>query len=187
MRCFVAIELPETVRDRLADLQDQMADLGRAVRWTRPESIHLTIKFLGEVPDARVSEVCEVARRIAEKYPVFDLEIAGAGCFPPRGLARIVWVGVAQPPPALFDCQRECEEAFAAMGFERENRAYSPHLTIGRANDAGLSNRIRETLGQFATFSAGGFTAGELTVFQSELQRSGAVYTPLARAPLKPL
>lgn len=183
MRCFVAIELPDDVRECLAGLQGQMAGLGRGVRWTRPESIHLTVKFLGEVPDAQVAEVCEAARRIAAKYPAFDLAVAGAGCFPPRGPARVIWAGVSQLPQPLIDCQRECEDTYAGMGFEKENRAYKPHLTVGRVNDPGLSIRIRETLRQFESFSGGSFTASELVVFQSELQRGGAVYTPLARAP----
>jgi 2'-5' RNA ligase len=183
MRCFIAIELPDEVRDRLADLQEQMAGLGRAVRWSKVESVHLTVKFLGEVPDQRVAEVCETARRIAEKHPVFDLEVAGAGCFPPRGLARIIWAGIPQLPQPLVDCQRECEEQFAAMGFEKENRPYKPHLTVGRVNDPGASNRVRQLLRQFESFTAGAFTADELTVFQSELRRGGSVYTPLARAP----
>jgi len=185
MRCFVAIELPENVRNRLLDLQGKMQSLGRAVRWTRPEQLHLTVKFLGEVPDARVPEVCEAAREIAGKYSPFDLELAGTGCFPPRGQVRIIWAGVAQPPTALLDCQRDCEQAFSAMGFERENRAYSPHLTVGRVNDFAASNRIREALRQYETFSAGRFTAKELTVFQSDLRPTGAVYTPLAQAPFK--
>lgn len=183
MRCFVAIELPDDVRERLADLQGQMAGLGRGVRWTRPESIHLTVKFLGQVPDAQVAEVCEAARRIAAKYPVFGLEVAGAGCFPPRGLVRVIWAGIVQLPPPLVDCQRECEDVYAGMGFEKENRAYKPHLTVGRVNDSGVSNRVRETLLQFEGFSGGSFVAEELIVFQSELRRGGAVYTPLARAP----
>jgi RNA 2',3'-cyclic 3'-phosphodiesterase len=187
MRCFVAVELPAHVRHRLADLQSRMADLGRAVRWTRPESIHLTLKFLGEVPDAQVSRICTTAREIAAKYPVCDLELAGTGCFPPRGPVRVVWIGISQPPPPLLECQRDCESAYATLGFEPENRPYSPHLTIGRVNDPAAANRIRSGLQQFESFSAGRFTADGLTVFQSQLRPAGSIYTPLARAPFKPL
>jgi len=186
MRCFVAIELPDAVRRRLADLQARLADLGRAVRWTRPESIHLTLKFLGEVPDGQVSEVCTLARQIAEKYYAFDLEVAGTGCFPLRGPVRIVWIGVSQPSPLLLNCQADCEAGYAELGFEAENRAYSPHLTIGRVNDPSVGQRIRQALREFETFSAGGFTAHELTVFQSVLRPGGSIYTPLARAAFRP-
>lgn len=182
MRCFIAIELPEEVRNRLVDLQGQMRSLGRAVRWTRFEQLHLTLKFLGEVSEVRVAEVCNVAQRIADRYPPFELEIRGTGCFPPRGGVRIVWADVANPPPALLACQKDCEDTYSTMNFERENRAYTPHLTIGRVNEMGASDRIREIVRQHESFLAGRFTAAEMTVFQSELSRGGSVYTPLAHA-----
>lgn len=187
MRCFIAIELPDSVHDHLAVLQSRMAHLGRAVRWTRPQSIHLTLKFLGEVPDPQIPEICAAARRVADEFPVFDLEVAGVGCFPPRGPVRIVWAGVHQPPPPLLECQKKCEAACADLGFAPENRPYSPHLTIGRVNDSAAGPRIREALRQLETFSAGRFTADELTVFQSDLRPTGPIYTPLARAPFKPV
>jgi RNA 2',3'-cyclic 3'-phosphodiesterase len=185
MRCFVAIELPTGIRDRLGDLQGRMQSLGRGIRWARPESIHLTLKFLGEVPDGQVAEVCTIARRVAERCPASELEVAGVGCFPPRGAARVVWVGVLQPPPALLECQRECEAAYAEIGFAPEGRAFSPHLTLGRVNDPAAGYRIRGELGEFESYAAGRFVADELTVFQSELRPSGSVYTPVARGPFK--
>jgi 2'-5' RNA ligase len=184
MRCFVAIELPEKVREGLAQLQARMRGDRRGVRWTRVEAIHLTLKFLGEVADTQVVEVCAIARRVAERYSASELDVAGVGCFPPRGAARVVWVGIS-PPPALLECQRECEAAYAEIGFAPEGRAYSPHLTLGRVNEPALGYRIRGGLGEFEGFTAGRFVAEELTVFQSELRPSGSVYTPLARGPFK--
>lgn len=183
MRCFVAIELTSEVRSRLAELPAGLHQLSQAVRWTRPEQIHLTVKFLGEVPDADAARVCELARTIAARYQPFELNIAGAGLFPPRGLARIVWVGVADPPESLLHCVNDCEAEYGALGFPRENRPYSPHLTVGRVKDMGASPRIREAVRQIEEFSAGRCTATELVVFQSELRPSGPIYTPLAHAP----
>lgn len=187
MRCFVAIELPEEIRDRLGELQERMRGDRRGVRWTRPEAIHLTLKFLGEVPDSQVAEVCAVAQRVAERYSAFELEVAGVGCFPPQGAARVVWVGISQPPAELLECQRECEATYAQIGFVPEGRAFSPHLTLGRVNEPAVGYRIRGGLGEFEGFTAGRFMAEELTVFQSELRPSGSVYTPLARGPFKPI
>jgi hypothetical protein len=98
MRCFLAIELPAAVRNRLAELQRRLSSLDRLVRWTQVDHIHLTVKFLGEVPDADVSKVCEAATRVAQDYPPFELQVRGTGCFPPRGPARIVWAGLANLP-----------------------------------------------------------------------------------------
>lgn len=184
MRCFIAIELPEGIRERLADLQRKLGRLDGQIRWTRPEHIHLTLKFLGEVPDGRVAEVCSTAVATAGGLAPVALEIAGVGCFPPRGGARVVWAGIAGPVPELTRCHRACEDAFAALGFPPETRPFSPHLTIGRSRDPRGSRPARAVVEACSEFAAGSFTATRLTVFESVLGRSGAVYTPLAQAPL---
>ena len=184
MRCFVAIELPQTVHDNLARLQERLGSLGRAVRWTRVEQIHLTVKFLGDVPDERVPAVCEAAVAVAQCFGPFELEVRGAGCFPPGGAARIVWAGITGPPPALIECQQACEQAYAKLGFKPEGRKYHAHLTIGRVRDAGASRAIRAAVEREASFLAGAFAAGELVVFQSVLRPAGPTYTVISRAPL---
>ena len=184
MRCFVAIELPKEVRDGLAGLQERLHSLGRAVRWTRVEQIHLTLKFLGEVPDEKVPAVCDAATAVAARYGPLDLEVAGTGCFPPSGPARIVWAGIANPPPALIDCQQACEQAYAELGFKPEKRKYHPHLTVGRVRDTRDTRDIRAAVEGEAAFSAGGFVAQELVLFQSILRPTGATYIVIARAPL---
>jgi len=185
MRCFVAIELPVEVRKRLAELQARLADLDRVVRWTRSEQMHLTLKFLGEVPDSQVPQICSAAITAVAGLQTAHLEICGAGCFPPRGPARVVWVGVRMPCPELSACHQACERAFAAMGYPPEKRPFRPHLTIGRTRDSrGAPREARAVLEAFADFSAGSFEARELVVFQSVLSSSGATHTPLARSRL---
>lgn len=186
MRCFVAIELPPQVHDRLADLQNRLGTVGRAVRWTRVDQIHLTVKFLGDVPDDQVPAVCAAAKEVARRFDPFPLDVRGAGCFPPAGQARIVWAGIAEAPQPLADCQEACEQAYAALGFKPEGRRFHPHLTIGRVRDARASRDIRAAVEKEAAFPAGTFTAGELTVFQSVLRPTGPTYTVIARAPFSP-
>jgi RNA 2',3'-cyclic 3'-phosphodiesterase len=184
MRCFLAIELPTHVRDSLADLQNRLASLTRDVRWTAVDQIHLTVKFLGEVPDATAARVCDVASRVARDHPPFELQVSGTGCFPPRGPARIVWAGLADLPQSLVDCQKACEQAYAALGFAPENRAFHPHLTVGRVRDQRGSYRVRPEVEAHAQFEGGRFTVGELVMFQSVLDRGGPTYIPLVHAPL---
>jgi 2'-5' RNA ligase len=181
MRCFVAIELPAPIRASLADLQARLG-LERVIRWTRTEQIHLTLKFLGEVPDGQVPEICSTALAITAEIPPIRLEVCGAGCFPPRGPARVVWAGIAGPPPELVACHRACEQAFAELGFPPEDREFRPHLTIGRSRDQRGTRDARSAVEGLSSFAAGSFTATEMIVFQSVLSRSGATYTPLARA-----
>ncbi len=182
MRCFVAIELPTKVREALADLQTRLSSLDTAIRWTRPEQIHLTLKFLGEVPDAQVPEVCSTAIQVARDVPPIRLEVRGAGCFPPRGPARVVWAGIIGPPSELAACHSHCERAFAELGYPPEDRAFRPHLTIGRSRDQRGARDARTVIEALADFESGDFTATEMIVFQSVLGSSGPTYTPLTRA-----
>ena len=184
MRCFVAIELPETVHERLAQLQDQLRPQMHGIGWTRPEQIHLTIKFLGEVPDTHVPKAIEAATAVIDQYGPFDLTVAGAGCFPPNGPARVLWVGIPSPPPQLIACQQALEQAMADLGIPPENRPYHPHLTLGRVKDFHAGREAQAAIEKVADFDAGGFTATELLMFQSVLQRTGPIHTVIARMPL---
>jgi len=183
MRCFLAIELPEVVRDQLALLQGRLGSQVDGVRWTRTDHVHLTIKFLGEVSDRDLARVCETAAAVAARYAPFEIEVRGAGCFPPRGPARIVWVGIPEPPQPLLDCQGACEDGYAEVGFEAERRPYRPHLTIGRVKDARAGRDIRLAVESEQRFDAGRFPAEELVLFQSVLGRSGPTYTVISRSP----
>lgn len=182
MRCFVAIELPAAIREKLAEFQRRLAPLDSQVRWTRPENIHLTLKFLGEVADGQIGEVCSTAIAVASRLPPIAVEVAGCGCFPPRGAARVIWAGVVGASPELAACQRACGDAFAELGFPPEERAFRPHLTIGRARDPRGSREARTALDRVSSIAAGTFTATEMVVFQSVLSGSGSTYAALARA-----
>jgi RNA 2',3'-cyclic 3'-phosphodiesterase len=184
MRCFLAIELPHEVADRLAALQKRLGALDRDVRWTRVEQIHLTIKFLGEVPDADVPRICEIAVEIARQHSPFELEVKGTGCFPPRGPARVVWAGLAELPPALVDYHKAIEAACAEVGFKPEDRPFHPHLTIGRVRDQRGAHQVRRGVHQESNFQGGRFAVNELVMFQSILAPSGPTYIPLAHTPL---
>ena len=184
MRCFLAIELSDAVRSRLAALQDRLRERTRGVRWARAEQIHLTMKFLGDVRDGDVPAVTEAARQIAEQFEPFELTIAGTGCFPPHGAARIVWAGLANPPETLLACYRAGEEAFAELGFKPEDRPFKPHLTLGRVKPGRTAYDVRSVVDAEVEFVAGGFLVEQMTLFQSILDHSGASYVTLATLPL---
>ncbi len=186
MRCFVAIELSDEVKGRLVELQGRLAALDRMVRWVDPEHMHLTLKFLGEVPDADVASVAETMTAVAARQSPISFSVRGAGCFPPGGAARVLWVGVEESSGTLARLQGYCEEAFAKLGFARERRSYTPHLTIGRVKDAGSSLQIREWIRKEAHADAGRQRVDQLVLFQSILSSEGSTYIPLAHAPLGP-
>lgn len=185
MRCFLAIELPETVRSRLISLREALRELDRSIRWTKPEQIHLTLKFLGEVPDRQITDVCEAIVKAARLLPPVPIEVGGVGCFPMSGPVRIVWAGVRGPSPELLECHAACERFLAELGYPPEERAFKPHLTIGRAREQRGARGVRRIIDAAAGFDCPPFIAQELVVFQSVLSPKGPTYTPLARAALR--
>jgi 2'-5' RNA ligase len=186
MRCFVAIELADEIKKELLALQGRNAALDRAVRWVSPEQMHLTLKFLGEVPDANLPAVCEAMASVASKYSPITFAVRGVGCFPPGGAVRIFWVGVEEPTGTLGRLRNACEDAFASLGFAPERRSYTPHLTLGRVKDPESSLQIREAARREGGFDAGRQRAEQIMLFQSILSPQGSTYVPLARAQLGP-
>jgi 2'-5' RNA ligase len=189
IRTFVAVDLPEAVRVRLGEQIDRLS--GRAgrgvVRWVRPEGIHLTLKFLGEVESDRIEQISRGIRSVAQGHRAFRLRVAGVGCFPSPQRPRVVWVGVREQAGALASLQDDLERALSAMGFPREDRPFSPHLTLGRVRreaspveaarvGALIAGQTEEVLGEVEV--------REVTLFQSDLRPTGPIYSALAVAVL---
>jgi len=180
LRLFVAIELEPALTRQLARAQQRLAEYDREVRWTRPEQMHLTLKFLGDVPDAQVPAVCTTAANVAATTKPFDMTLGACGCFPPRGPVRIVHVSINESTGMLLRCQQLCEDAYADLGFPPENRAFTPHLTIGRVREDRTNGRLRAAVGGVRC-EASAQSVDSLCVVQSVLAPSGARYTPVAR------
>ena len=184
MRTFVAFELSSQIRDQLGQLQRRLGRFDQAVRWVRPESIHLTIKFLGEVPDDRLAALSAAVDEVAAGSESFELAVGGTGCFPPRGAARVLWAGLEEPTGRLAHCHQSCEQVMERLGFEPERRRFSPHLTLGRVRQGAGGGGLREAVSKLAGFDGVRQTVGELILFESQLRPDGAVYTALHRAKL---
>ena len=153
------------------------------VRWPDPANLHLTLKFLGEVPDGDVPGVCQAARRATARSAPFSFTLRGLGCFPPKGPARIVWAGVEPQGDGLLECQKAVEDEMAGVGFRREGRAYSPHLTIGRVRQGHDTRELRAAL---ETLELQGSLQSplELVLFESKLTPRGAIYNAVVRCRL---
>ena len=182
MRLFIAIELSDEVKAMLRKTQRALTAFDRAVRWVGADQMHLTLKFLGEVPDARVEEITGATARAAQASSAFDIVVSGCGCFPDRGKVRVVWVGVDEPSGALVACQDHCEARYADIGFPRETRAFSPHLTLGRVRDDGTGGRLREVI-EGVPVEQCGQRVDALCVVQSTLTPQGARYAVVSRQP----
>lgn len=184
MRLFAAIELDPAIRRKLTRLQTELALHGRGIRWVGDDQMHLTVKFLGEVPDADVPAVCEMLREIAQATSPFEFSVEGVGCFPPAGSVRVIWAGLSEPSGRLAACRDACEARYADLGFKPERRGFTPHLTLARVKQASLSSAIRAAVTRRPDFSAGRQCVHELVMFESQLRREGAEYVPVCRCEL---
>ena len=185
MRLFIAIELPDAIKQAIAGVQEQIRMSGMSAAWTRPEGIHLTLKFLGEVPESQVQEVMAALSRAAQGRGTLDLAVEGAGAFPNVKNPRVLWIGVAGDIDKLEALQAAVEDAMERAGFKREARTYSPHLTLARIKFPKPRDNWQQVIEGVKDVKLGRFEAGHVSLMKSELKREGAVYTEMGRAELK--
>ena len=181
MRAFIAIDLPEPLRAALAEAQLNFRSACRDARWTRPEGIHLTLKFLGEISDAQTKQVVEALAQIGRFEP-FSVEVKGFGFFPQAQRPRVFWAGVAAPP-ALAELAARVESPMEKIGFAREDRAFSPHLTLARFHVPRPQPALEAAVAGRTTTSLGKFEAPEFFLFESKLSPQGAQYRKVMRFP----
>jgi 2'-5' RNA ligase len=176
VRAFVALELPPVVRSAIGDLQAQLRPVLGSIRLVRPEGAHLTLRFLGDATPSQIDALREPVSLAAASCPACDVRVRGLGTFPDRGSPRVLWLGL-ELPEALFVLQAACERAAVAAGFSREERAFKPHLTLGRW-------RERDVHPSLPPADLGEARVEALVLLRSERRAEGARYTPLSRFPL---
>jgi 2'-5' RNA ligase len=190
IRTFIAIELDESIQDGLTRLQDQLkgeAPRG-SVRWVRPGGIHLTLKFLGDVPADQVGEIARALQKGCQGFAPFSLSCGGLGCFPNLKHPRVVWVGIQEETGTLAQLKKAIEENVAPLGYPTEKRKFSPHLTLGRVRrrvGSGDRRRLGELVGASEAGSLGQMEVRSVNLMRSDLQPGGAVYTRLVEVELK--
>ena len=181
-RVFCAVELPDDVQARLEDhvrrLREAVPDV--AASWTRVKNIHLTLKFFGNIDVERIPLISEAASRVVEEFAAFQIAVGKTGVFPKASRAQVLWIGVSDPSGKLSDLQRRLDDEFAKEGFEKEDRAYRPHLTIARIRRPEGARRLADAHVQME-FEPVEIGVKELVVFRSELSSQGSKYTAISR------
>ena len=185
MRCFVAVDVPAEVRARVAELAGRLREAApRAdVRWS-VENLHLTLKFLGEVPDARVPDVARAVGEVAAGHTSLALEACGTGGFPSASRPRVVYVAIGGQVDALARLAAAVDGALETLGFPGERRAFRAHLTVGRVRSPRGGQGLSEALRAAAEAAAGSWTADEVLLYRSRLHPKGAVHEVVGRFPL---
>ena len=188
LRAFIAVDLPPAAREAVEGVTRRLrAGAGDGVRWVRPEGVHLTLKFLGDVDAGSVPSISQALGRAAASAAPFDLFLDGVGAFPNARRPRVVWVGLGGGLEPLAGLQQSIEEELEALGFAGERRAFIPHLTLGRVRD-GISTTqgraLSEALGGVGVQPGVKLPVREVSLIKSDLRPSGAVYTRLHAAKL---
>ena len=182
MRCFIAIDIDEEIRSGLRDLQQDMADVADIrksdVKWVHPESMHLTLKFLGEVRDQDVMDVCNTVKAVAGRHKAFNFAVNQVGHFGGQS-ARVLWVGAGLDCPELLQLQQDLEEELAGIGWPKEGRKFSGHLTLCRVRNSKAGFELARLTERYKDFDLGTVRCDALTVYQSKLRPEGPLYTSL--------
>jgi 2'-5' RNA ligase len=186
VRLFVALEIPSAVRDNLAaqirglrDLSSKVAD--KRPHWVRPENLHVTLKFIGEVSPTKLDSIRSALSAIRSDAPV-DLKFHGLGFFPNENYPRVLWAGL-DATTNLTTLAGDIDGALESQGVARERRAFTPHLTLARIEPPGLHERLRAVIQDNRAREFGSFQTREFYLIESKLKPSGAEYTTLASFP----
>ena len=176
MRLFVGIPFPDNIRDQLGGLLGGLP----GARWVRPENLHISLRFIGEVAGGDEIDIDQALQDVVGE--AFEVTLAGVGCFDRRGRVHAVWAGI-EKPEALIRLQGKVELALVNSGIEPEHRKYKPHLTLARMK-YGPAREVGQYLEAQNGFTAGPFRVARFTLFESHLGRGGAHYQALADYPL---
>ena len=180
MRTFVAVFPPLKIRAAaVAGARETVRLLGAQVRWARPENVHLTLKFLGDVREKVLGDLCAALERTCAGHASFDVELTGLGAFPSTRRARILWVGAGAGSDRLRSLATDLDTTLAPLGFEREERIFVPHLTLGRVRGRPASLNLPPNIRRLA------FRVRQVELVESTLTPEGAVYRTIQAFALK--
>jgi 2'-5' RNA ligase len=181
MRTFFCIELEDEIKEKLDGIASGLKRGTEArVNWVRRENLHVTLRFLGEVAPEQIEELQLAAEVASESIGSFELELDLLGAFPNRERPRVIWAGSSSPPPEILQLYEQLERGLHPLGFPSEGKPYTPHITLGRVKERNRAKlgRLAERLGDVEPFHFVA-EAAALTLMESRLRPSGAIYTPI--------
>lgn len=185
LRTFIAVEIDRAVREKALALQETLARAGTDVKWVEAANLHLTLLFLGEVVDRVVPDVCRAVAAVAARHAPFSMSLEGAGAFPTPRRPKTLWVGVGAGLQEMVALHDDLEGPLLDLGcYRREERRYSPHLTLGRVKGDRPDDALATALARQGGWKGGKFPVREVLVLSSQLRPEGPEYTVLSRARL---
>jgi 2'-5' RNA ligase len=182
MRSFVAIDINDGLRKEIEKLQSEFKRRIKnqtGIKWVKPELIHLTLKFLGDVEDHRADEITDVIQLVCAEQKSFELQFSTVGTF--GRPAKVLWLGMDKQPAELEKVVQDIEQSFEELGFEKEQRPFSAHLTLARIKDDRPNRQLAEFIDNFGKVNAGSITVDSVCFYKSQLTSDGPVYTLLRK------
>ena len=176
MRTFVAVNLPESVRDQIGEHLDSFHRVARGIGWVPPCNAHITMKFLGDVPQANLEDVSQAVQTAVEGARRFDVELGGFGAFPNFRKPRVFWVGITKGLEPLRELAAAIDRELHLLGYEKEKRKFSAHATLGRIRKPGNYQALEQAANK-AQYSSGAFTVPSVEIMKSVLTPQGAQYS----------
>ena len=184
MRAFIAIEISETIRAELGRFIERLKPHARGVKWVDPAIIHMTLKFLGDVPDESVPEVVRVVRECTRGVAPFYFDVHGTGAFPDVRRPKVIFAAALDEAGSAAELARRLDEGMEALGFEREKRPFAAHLTLGRVREPRPLPELARGLEACAKADFGRMRVEQIVLMQSTLTAAGPVYAPVERVRL---
>ncbi|MBI4654914.1 MAG: RNA 2',3'-cyclic phosphodiesterase [Nitrospirae bacterium] len=182
LRCFISVELPEELKKNIYVYVEKLKAAGVDVKWVRPENLHLTLKFLGDTTEERLKSINERLISLAKAHDRFYLQISGAGAFPNIKYPKVIWLGVYDSEE-IIKLQHDIDESMAGLGFEKDDKQFAPHLTIGRVKSMRNKDALIKELITLKEVDFGKIGVINITLMKSELKPGGAEHFKLSEIP----
>jgi RNA 2',3'-cyclic 3'-phosphodiesterase len=178
LRCFIAIDIPETIKKEVGELVETLIKYDADVKWVTAANLHLTLKFLGDIPETAIPQIQKVLSTVVSSYRPFCITIRGTGVFPNRKYPRVYWTGI-EDAGTLKKLKEDIENAMIHFGFNKEDKDFNPHLTIGRVRSLKGVIHVVNELGAFQEKEFGVINVESIKIMKSELKPKGPEYTCL--------
>jgi 2'-5' RNA ligase len=188
MRLFIAIDIDAPVLASVVKLQRQIKDKmknGNGLKWVVPQLMHLTLKFLGEVDESRIEEITDAIAIVCLEKKIFEFELSVIGTF--GRPAKVLWLGSAEQSAELAALAAAIEQGLSELGFEKETRPFSAHLTLARIKDSGVDKNLRRIVNDFEKIEPMPIKVDSVCLYKSQLTSDGPVYTLLRKIELNPV
>ena len=185
IRSFLAFELPEPIRKIVTRVSEEIRKSALDVRWVRPEFIHLTVVFMGDIQSEQISSMGDPLKAVCSNHAPFRISLKPMGCFPNTRNPRVIWLGIDGDIERMSQFRDDLQQALSPFGIKEEERAFRPHLTLGRFKKPGKrQTELEQFLETYRDLASPSCTLGELVLFRSDLKPGGAVYTKMLSWPL---